>query len=104
MAEEQHHQLGAWAKVNSTDSQSGAGDHQMMRPKTITALVEVAHMSQQCTALLRKAVFSYCTRNSQCKKRDSPNCRKTKPLFWRIWWNSYHQYLIPQFQGIKESG
>ena len=58
VAEEQHKQLEACAQSNSTNSESDAEEHEGARPTMITASAEIANISWQCAALLRKAVFN----------------------------------------------
>ena len=45
------------AQSSSTDTESEAEEHEVVRLKTTTASVEIANISQQHAALLRKAVF-----------------------------------------------
>ena len=58
VAKEHHQQLGACALPSSTESKSEAGEQERRRPKTETASVEVANISQQHAALLREVVFN----------------------------------------------
>ena len=58
MAEEQHHQLGGQAHVNSTGLESKTKNQERTKPRTPTALVEVANISWKCSALLKEAVFN----------------------------------------------
>ena len=74
VAEEQHRQLGMYAQSSSTDTESEAEEHEVVRPKMTTALVEIANISQQHAAFTKKSSFQYCARHSQCEKgSSSPN-------------------------------
>ena len=57
VAEEQHQQLGTCAQSISTNSESEAQEYKVIRPKPTAASTEMANISCQHAALLRKAVF-----------------------------------------------
>ena len=109
VTKEKYHQLGAHAKVNSMDSESKSKDQELRKPKTTTALVEIANIFCQCTALLRKAIFDTVPdkfnvgRGLAAQTPSITSLEEWGLITLRIWLNSYHQYLTPWFQGNKES-
>ena len=71
VADEQHQQLRAHALPSSTESESEAEEPESIRPKTETASAEVANISQQHAALLRRNIFQYRAKHNQCQKGSS---------------------------------
>ena len=72
IAEEQQQQIGACAQSSSTHRESEAEEHGEVRPKTTTALVEIANISQQHAALQRKAVLILCQAQSMSEEKQQP--------------------------------
>ena len=57
VVDDQHWHLGAHVQSISTDSESEAEQHEVIRPKPTTASVEITNITWQCVALFRKAIF-----------------------------------------------
>ena len=57
VAEVQHWQLGVHAQSFSTEPDIEAGEHEVVSPKTTTALAKIANISPQHVVLLRTAIF-----------------------------------------------